>query len=369
MKSPPSIERGQCSVFFAFDVGQSIDLDAAERLLEGTSSRERLRHRRRNPPWFQYQPPPLRVTSTVSAIEGRTFRTASSVDLVLYDFGAISLEFVMPLSGPLDGLLSLSLELEDDPRLEREARRHVGEILEVIGSALHRAHLAEQAETYFVMRVLKLGGNQRLSSIVADHGPLLAQILRAERGELSSQEVDDALSCNVAFGVDDLALVDWNGALLFDPEPDDTLSLLEFANVQLLEMRFIDNKLDDSLERAYQILSRQRERRRRPFGSGDADVQQVALLQADTAILFESVTNSLKLLGDAFLARFYEATSKRFHLTEWHESVTRKLAVLESIYGKLSDRQSTFRMEVLEWIIIVLIAVSMVLPFVVPMAK
>jgi uncharacterized Rmd1/YagE family protein len=42
----------------------------------------------------------------------------------------------------------------------------------------------------------------------------------------------------------------------------------------------------------------------------------------------------------------------------------RKLQTLESIYGKMSDRAGTRRMELLEWIIIVLIAISIALSFV-----
>jgi uncharacterized Rmd1/YagE family protein len=37
---------------------------------------------------------------------------------------------------------------------------------------------------------------------------------------------------------------------------------------------------------------------------------------------------------------------------------------LESIYEKVADQAATHRMEVLEWIIIILIAVSILLPFV-----
>ena len=44
--------------------------------------------------------------------------------------------------------------------------------------------------------------------------------------------------------------------------------------------------------------------------------------------------------------------------------ILRKLDTLDSIYQKIHDHASTQRMEVLEWIIIVLIAFSMVMPFV-----
>jgi uncharacterized Rmd1/YagE family protein len=39
------------------------------------------------------------------------------------------------------------------------------------------------------------------------------------------------------------------------------------------------------------------------------------------------------------------------------------LETLESIYGKMSDRAGTRRMELLEWIIIVLITISIAVSF------
>ena len=70
------------------------------------------------------------------------------------------------------------------------------------------------------------------------------------------------------------------------------------------------------------------------------------------------MTNTLKLLGDQYLARVYRLASQRFHLEAWDASILRKLQTLENIYGKMSDRAGTRRMEVLEWIIIALIALS-----------
>jgi uncharacterized Rmd1/YagE family protein len=55
--------------------------------------------------------------------------------------------------------------------------------------------------------------------------------------------------------------------------------------------------------------------------------------------------------------------SQRFHSAEWDAGILRKLQTLESIYGKMSDQATTRRMEVLEWIIIILIAISIILPF------
>jgi len=68
-------------------------------------------------------------------------------------------------------------------------------------------------------------------------------------------------------------------------------------------------------------------------------------------------------LGDQYLARVYRLVSQRFHLEDWDASILRKLETLESIYGKMSDRAGTRRMELLEWIIIVLITISIAVSF------
>src|SRR5439155_1043250 len=92
-----------------------------------------------------------------------------------------------------------------------------------------------------------------------------AQILRAEPRSLSQQEINDATASRISFGLDDATFIDTDATLLFDPEADDVRAVIEFANTQLLEMRFLDQQLDDALERAYETLMR---RRARLFGLG-----------------------------------------------------------------------------------------------------
>ena len=151
--------------------------------------------------------------------------------------------------------------------------------------------------------------------------------------------------------------------MLFDAEGDDVRAVLEFANIQLLEMRFLDQQLDDVLERAYELLQPPPTRIGAP-GRDGPDLRRLARLQLDGAILFEQVTNALKLVGDQYLARVYSLASRRFHLGEWDASITRKLQTIDSIYAKMADRTASRRMEILEWIIIVLIAVSIILSLV-----
>jgi hypothetical protein len=126
-------------------------------------------------------------------------------------------------------------------------------------------------------------------------------------------------------------------------------------------MRYLDRKLDHSLDQAYESLSKRSWGRVPLLRSYGADLRRVGELQAESAILFEGVNNTLKLLGDQYLARVYRLASRRFHLEEWDTSILRKLNTLKSIYQLISDQVTDRRMELLEWIIVILIAVSVAL--------
>jgi hypothetical protein len=134
--------------------------------------------------------------------------------------------------------------------------------------------------------------------------------------------------------------------------------------VELLELRWLDDQLDRVLDHSYDTLARRggEGRWRRSFPLiPDREVRRIAQLQMDSALLFEGVSNALKLIGDQYLARLYRLAAQRLHLPEWDATILRKLQTAESIYQKLTDQATTRRLEVLEWIIIVLIALSTVM--------
>lgn len=355
------IERGACRVFFAYDIGQSIDLERAAARLSDEIRRGTIHRSRRAPKYFEFRPPPVRVTQQAPALDIAGFHAAVVVDCTIWDFGAVSVMYTIPLTGGLSSLLPLSAALYDNDALLADSRRRVEAIAEALGPAVIKPMIADVVEDYVVYEIDELSPRCDVARLIAEQPRLLAQILRSEPGDVSSQEVADALAARISYAADDAALVDWNASMLFQRDASDVRAVLEYANVELLEMRFLDNLLDTSLEQAYATLARRIRRRAFLASDGAADLHRIARLQMDSALLFEGVNNALKLLGDQYLARVYRLASDRLHLPEWDASIIRKLNTLESIYQKMSDRQTTRRMEILEWIIIALIAAEIVL--------
>ena len=357
------VEEGVCYALFAYDAGLAIDLDESERRITAMTQRAAIRHKHRAPRYFEYRPAPLRVTQEGEALAVGAFRTTPSVDAVLYDFGAVSVTYQIPLAGPLTRLITLAEELYESDVLRADSRRWVESLLAAIAPAVTRPGLTDFVETYVIFEIGAFTPPCAPAALYTTYGQEVARILRSERAALSDQEVDDAVGHRISFGSEDVTLIDWDAALIADRDAEDVRAVLEFANVELLEMRYLDQQLDDALDESYETLSRRRYGLWLP-GSSRADLRRVGQLQVDNAILFEGVNNALKLLGDQYLARVYRLVSERFHLAEWDASILRKLQTLESIYQKLADQAANRRTEVLEWIIILLITAEILIPFV-----
>jgi len=358
----PSVARGTCHAIFVYDIAFSIDLLQAETRIS-TGTRESIKHKRRAPRYFEYRPAPLRISQVAEPVRlDETFATDRNVELVVYDFGAVTVIYQIAIGGSSPTMLRLSESLYENEQLLADSRNRVEDLLKLISPAVSKANISNFVEDYVIFQIEAFAEPTSIQDLTTTHAQHMAQILRAEPRELSADEVMDALSHRISFGKDDVAIVDWNASLVVDKDPEDILTVLEFANVELLEMRFLDQRLDDALGLAYERLSK-RSRKWLPFRSEPSDLRDISQWQVDSAILFEGVNNVLKLLGDQYLARLYRLVAQRFHLTDWDGSILRKLETLEGIYQKISDQLVSRRMEVLEWIIIVLIAISIILPF------
>ncbi|MBM4111858.1 MAG: hypothetical protein FJ253_00535 [Phycisphaerae bacterium] len=393
---PLHVESGECWVHLAFDAASAIDLERAEsRLAEAhrvarassdsagaSASRESISDSKRTPPGIQFRPKPLRLVRPAKplAIGSSQRTTEPEVELTIYEFGAISVAYRVRIAdASLEDLRRLTNDLADTSPMLRDARAQIDRVLGETGDAARRIRVADPIEDYLVLhlRSWRHGTAKDEMPPLASLAQETAQILRAADEPLSTAEIEDALACTISYGRRDLAIIDWNAAILFEPDPRsaaDLLAVLEFANVELVELRFLDDRLDGILDAAYRALGSAGEgdgvpalvsSSLLPWRRGlDREHRRLAALQMDSALLFEGVNNAIKLIGDQFLARVYRLAAKRFHLAEWDAAILRKLETLQQLYEKASDARATRRMEILEWIIIILIALSIVIVFV-----
>ena len=137
--------------------------------------------------------------------------------------------------------------------------------------------------------------------------------------------------------------------------------MLEFANAQLLELRYYDALLDSELPRIYDRID---EARHGFHLLGRRYSRLLATLQArvaETTELVEGVENSLKVTEDVFLARIYASALELFRGRAWRAGIDGKLAIVRDAYSMLNAESQARRSEALEVIIILLIVIEVVL--------
>jgi len=173
---------------------------------------------------------------------------------------------------------------------------------------------------------------------------------------LSAQESDESTTKYYSYYDRDLVVMDWDAALIID-EPrylDETLYIMELANLQLAELEAYDSILDNAVERAYRDLAGRR------FGRwGGAGVQrELRELRMDLARLSDELSNITKFFGDWHVARIYQGLAARFHLGDWHRTVDDKLKTLDDVYTILQQDRNHRWMMVLEVTIVLLFFVD-----------
>jgi hypothetical protein len=258
--------------------------------------------------------------------------------------------------------------------------------LQFSNGSLHEEvrRLAEEVrrelEPYFIRPVANLAEEEAYtvfcmeSPLVAEDGsPLRTENwLRANRREiaslltqepdidhLSKQESDESTGRFLSYYEHDLVVVDWDAALLIDEKQnfDETLYVMELANLQLAELEAYDRILDDSLERAYRDLTM------RSLRGRTSVMRELREIRIDLERFSDELSNITKFFGDWHLARIYQNISARFHLGDWHKTIDGKLQTLADLYQLLNHDQTNRWMLILEVTIVLLFVIDLVILF------
>jgi hypothetical protein len=356
-----SLFPGTLHVHVAFDWGEEIYLNRARRLVPAET--HTLPRRRRTPTSIDYRPPPLRFGLAPAALDvAELGPVRPTAEVTVFDFAAVSVAMHLPFRLPAKRLTRLAGTLADPAPFVGAARAALEPLHEKLRAAIQSPLWQDDlSEEYFVFQLLPDNCPSSAADLMQSRAGWLAGLVRLESGPLSPEEIAEALRLHLCYSPDDLFVADWAAAVLVDRDCEETLQVIEFANLQLLEFRHIDNRLDDSLARAYRLIH-PLTRTWLPFWHSHArPLRQLGELKVEADGLFERTGNVLKLVGDQYLARVYGLVGRRFHLEEWEQSIQRKLEVGEGVYQVVSDQAATARTEFLEIIVIVLILLEILL--------
>lgn len=355
-----TVLKGALRAIHCIEVGRAVDLDRARTVL--VASRETTFHHRRAFPAAKGVRAPVRMSWATEPLTVGALVTGGTAEVAVYEAGVLAITWSFDASGAPADMIEPWRAVDDAGELEVASRALAATVLGVLGDAVDRPEPEGELEDYVLFEGRVQGTDAPLLEWARHEAATLAGILRSPTVSLSAQERDDALLQVISYGEDDLSILDWAGAILIGDDMADERVLLELANVELLGLRSLDDDLDREMRSAYRLLSAGP---RGPFGwtSLRRELDRLAHRQAEDALLHQGIDNALGLFGDDYLARFYRAAAARFHFDEQDLAIQRKLGVIERIYTSLEAQASHRRSEVLEWIIIVLIAVDIVIHF------
>jgi len=352
---------GEIIHYRQFDVGYEILLDKAFDYLL-SSAPERRKPIRGEASAIQIPNLPVTVHLGAESLSMAGRAHEAEISARLFDFGVISLRAKLTVPRmSWEDVCSLGAAVGQEEVTFFDAC--LDRLLTRIEPAVVRLGRAPVTEEYTVFRVHQLQEpNGAPYPIGALSDEEIARLLLSESKPLSAGARADLLSPRFSYYEDDLAVLTWSAALVVEPVVADTdvQYVLEFANAQLLELRFHDAVLDAELPRTYHEIATAR---RRFHLLGRRFSRLLAVLQtrvADATEAVERVDNSLKVTDDVYLARIYAAALDIFRGPTWRRGIDRKVAIIRDAYTMLNAESQARRTEVLELIIIVLIAVEIV---------
>ncbi|HEV8361164.1 MAG TPA: hypothetical protein VGR28_11990 [Candidatus Thermoplasmatota archaeon] len=359
--------RGEVVYDFIYDLGARVNLEAVKRVLDEVPEFPATVVQKAAPRYVEL-PRPLTARFDPFTIETTIGPLKVEAVARIYDLGAVTLQFRVPFAE--QGLPDLHKYLNFQVAVEGQklslldyAARFYAPIREGLkGAMVEPYNVRIEPEEYTVLAITEADYSPK--ELMKDHRGRLAALLSNEprADKLSDKEIEDNLSFWYSYYDDDLVVVDWDYALIFDKEGkyEDVLFIMELANLQLLELRTYDIYLDRILEKSYEDLERYVSRREL-FASPATLKKDLSDARIDLIRVTETIENIGKLFGDYYLAKVYLGLNERFHLREWEHAVNEKLRTLNELYTMAAHEVEARRALWLEVLIVLLFVIDLVL--------
>jgi hypothetical protein len=351
--------RGSVLVLIQFDVCEEIRLDQLRQIF-GARTLEQPTFKHPAPGYVRYQRPPV-----VEPIEPLILDSGERLEgqIKYYDYGVLSVVFELPFSGDWDTLVRLGSRWVWDVDFEKYAARIVREKLERAAPALVKRYAEWLSEDYFIFHVREIAGSPSAAELCSTQGGRIAQIVRGETAQLSDSERNEILQSRASYYPNDLAVIGWNAAFLYDSEvgSETAIQLLEYANSQLLEFRHYDEFLTNELAIVYAALDKSTGMLARWRLARAATKLHTVLL--DVSELTERADNAIKFLSDMFSARLYKLAAAKVGVPDYKDLVTQKLQTAEDLYRFMVDQFNQSRAFVLELMVVIILIIELAFLF------
>lgn len=339
---------GNLYIFHAFDLGEEIHLD---KLKEAGVLRERPLFL---PKYFKDYHIPLSVHLPKSLASNH------SVGAKIYNFGAVSLLYKVPFQHTLEELREKLNEI--DEQFEKQSSHDVVELLKLIKPYTPKLSLFQTKSTYLIIQVDTNDASIDTTILKEKYGSVIASALRFETEMLSEYQKNEIIESATGYFRGDFIIIDTEATFIYDAEFDEICDLFEYANIQHVELRYFDRVLDHQLNLMYEDkLHKIPLKSFLPFiGTlSTSQVDELGKLKVDISVVAERLENGMKLGGDPYVAELYALLDDQLDLSNWKETIEKKLEIVTDIRSVLQNKIDSVREDLLTSLIIVLIIIEL----------
>lgn len=337
-----------------YDTAEEFYLDKVEATLAKEKQTSRLKFTRVKPKSIIIENPPVSVTIGALEVNLEKWKLHANMTAKVYEVGVISLilKIDLPENIEFDELRDLSAYLYSSNEIEEIFKEHLNNIKKSLVGTFDKSTREIHVEDFTIY--FFNNWNSQWNPV-----PLLL----AEKEEISKQLTDETLANSFSYGKNDLAIITWDSALVYDAEKStDIPDILEFALSELLELRYYDGRLSKRIDSMYEDI-----KKARSFGwfnrlSRYRRISKTLMeLVADISKVTEKIQNSLKVTEDVFYARVYTAALNVFKTQNWSNSIQHKISVVRQTYQMLASEIENSRATFLEAAIVFLIIFEIVI--------
>lgn len=348
---------GNILLFYAFDVGDDIDLDLIHKKdLVPTYTVPQS-------PYFKDYHVPL-AFRLLEPENGSVIEREDAVLNKIHHFGVISLCYKVSFDDTFENLKKKFIEIQESYESIGEADARA--VFKNIFSAIRKPHFYNLKNDYFAVHVNPIEGKLTADEFKEKYGGKIASLLRFETQVLSEYQQDDILESATGYYGEDFIVIDSEASFVYDDEYFEPMEFFELANVQQLELQYYDRVLDGKLAFFYQ-----QEQYKIPAKSYipligrrfELPITKLVRLRVDISVVTDRLDHSIKRTGDAYYSKLYSMLVHKLSLGEWRDSISRKLDIIQDLHSVHQAQLDTVHEEMLTMVIIILIAVEVIAVF------
>lgn len=357
------INKGVIQIYRVFDVAEEILLSKAEKLLASSAEGPRLRLPADTRKAIIMKDAPLSIKLGQVSLKLPSGEYSVNAFARMWNYGVISIRFEMPMPKGIDwdDLVILAAQIETVPEIDRLAALHRDALREKLAPAIIKDRAFGISEDYITYIIESAEGIEKPKEFV-NSVDAIGLILAETRKELSPFSKNKILDSATQYANTDLAIIDWNSALLIEPDGErDVADVIEFSLTQLLEFRYYDDLIENNLQELYDSMDNKPKGIKALFNNFYSEkAEDSSRKYIEFSEFMSRVENSLKTIGDAYLAVIFRNAARQFRFDDWRHGISNKMSTLAEITQMLHGEVNVKRSHWLEIIVIILIAIELV---------